>query len=241
MQAGALDQYLKDVSTYPLLSQIEETYYARRARAGDKEAYDRLVTSNLRFVISVAKKFQGRGVDLEDLIAEGNVGLLTAAEKFDPEKGVKFISYAVWWIRQKMLQSLGEQGRAVRIPLNRGADIKYTGDTSFDQPMGSDETSQTLYNYLGNAEDDPFEYTVQQERQALLEKIRATANGKRKYGVLTERDWKIVDLYYGIEGEEHTLEEIGAKMGVTRERIRQLKERALKNLHDANGYLCDAY
>jgi RNA polymerase primary sigma factor len=119
----ALDQYLKEVSRHKLLTAQEEIELGRRARQGDEDAVQRLVRSNLRFVISVAKKYQNRGVTLIDLIQEGNVGLVTAARKFDPEQGVKFISYAVWWIRQAILSALANQGRAVRVPLNRASDL----------------------------------------------------------------------------------------------------------------------
>src|ERR687897_1840008 len=118
-----LDQYLYEVSTYPLLKPVEEIALARRIRSGDQDALQELVKRNLRFVISVAKKYQNRGLPLIDLIGEGNVGLLTAARKFDPDQGVKFISYAVWWIRQAILSSLARQGRTVRVPLNRTADL----------------------------------------------------------------------------------------------------------------------
>ena len=122
-EEGSLDQYLRDISAYPLISREEEAELARRIRVGEQEALDKLVRSNLRFVVSVAKKYQNQGVSLSDLINEGNLGLIRAAHKFDETKGIKFISYAVWWIRQAILSSLARQGRTVRVPLNRTADL----------------------------------------------------------------------------------------------------------------------
>ena len=127
---GSLDQYLREISKYPLIPQEEEVSLAQRIRTGDGEALDKLVRSNLRFVVSVAKKYQNRGLPLIDLIGEGNVGLLTAARKFDPDQGVKFISYAVWWIRQAILQALAEQSRIVRVPLNRAGALHRIGKRS---------------------------------------------------------------------------------------------------------------
>src|SRR2546425_12064858 len=167
-----LDQYLYEVSTYPLLKGTEEIDLARKIRAGDQDALQELVKRNLRFVISVAKKYQNRGLPLIDLIGEGNVGLLTAARKFDPDQGVKFISYAVWWIRQAILAALARQGRTVRVPLNRTADMSRIVRTA---------------EYL---------------RQTLR--------------------------------REPTPEEIGGMLGVTRERVRQLRDRALKRLRDGD-------
>src|SRR2546427_2041735 len=167
-----LDQYLHEVSKTPLLTQKEEIALARKVRAGDQDSMQELVKRNLRFVISVAKKYQNRGLPLTDLIGEGNVGLLTAARKFDPDQGVKFISYAVWCIRQAILSSVARQGRTVRVPLNRTADLSRIVRTA---------------EYL---------------RQTL---------------------WR-----------EHTLEEIGGMLGVTRERVRQLRDRALKRLRDGD-------
>src|SRR5438552_6958411 len=167
-----LDQYLYEVSVTPLLKPHEEIELAKKVRAGDHDAMQELVRRNLRFVISVAKKYQNRGLPLTDLIGEGNVGLLTAARKFDPDQGVKFISYAVWWIRQAILAALARQGRTVRVPLNRTADLSRIVRTA---------------EYL---------------RQTLR--------------------------------REPTLEEIGGMLGVTRERVRQLRDRALKRLRDGD-------
>src|SRR6266576_447183 len=199
-----LDQYLHEVSKTPLLTQKEEIALARKVRAGDQEAMQELVKRNLRFVISVAKKYQNRGLPLTDLIGEGNVGLLTAARKFDPDQGVKFISYAVWWIRQAILAALARQGRTVRVPLNRTADLSRIVRTA-------EYLRQTL------------------RREPTPEEIEQALN------TLQRRDAKVLRLYFGLDGGgEHTLEEIGGMLGVTRERVRQLRDRALKRLRDGD-------
>src|SRR5580692_3666057 len=258
-----LDQYLADVSRYPLLKGLEERELARKVRKGSQAALEELVTRNLRFVISVAKKYQNRGLSLIDLIGEGNVGLLTAARKFDPDQGVKFISYAVWWIRQAILSSLARQGRTVRVPLNRTADLSRiikaseilrqklrrepnpeelsqltglsvdvvqslaalnTGDVRLDAPMDP-EGDRSLIERFGadempDAEEEAMNRFLNDEIEQAL-------------GTLPARDAKVLRLYFGLEGgREHTLEEIGSMLGVTRERVRQLRDRALKRLRE---------
>jgi len=211
-----LDQYLYEVSTYPLLKGNEEIEVARRIRAGDADALQELVQRNLRFVISVAKKYQNRGMPLIDLIGEGNVGLLTAARKFDPDQGVKFISYAVWWIRQAILSSLARQGRTVRVPLNRTADLSRIIKASeiLRQKMRREPTPDT--------EEEAMNRFLNDEIEAAL-------------STLPPRDAKVLRLYFGLEGgREHTLEEIGSLLGVTRERVRQLRDRALKRLREGD-------
>ncbi len=258
-----LDQYLHEVSKTPLLTQKEEIALARRVRAGDQEAMQELVKRNLRFVISVAKKYQNRGLPLTDLIGEGNVGLLTAARKFDPDQGVKFISYAVWWIRQAILASLARQGRTVRVPLNRTADLSRivrtaeylrqtlrreptpeeiadatklslevvqslaalnTGDVRLDAPLDPDGDRSLIERFI--AEDLPDTEDQAMDR-FLSDEI------ENALGTLQRRDAKVLRLYFGLDGgREHTLEEIGGMLGVTRERVRQLRDRALKRLRD---------
>ena len=164
-----LDQYLYEVSTYPLLKGTEEIELAKKIRAGDQDALQELVKRNLRFVISVAKKYQNRGLPLIDLIGEGNVGLLTAARKFDPDQGVKFISYAVWWIRQAILSALARQGRTVRVPLNRTADlsriIKATRDPAAEaQPRAEPRRAEPAHRALGGRRAVPRR--AQYERRA---------------------------------------------------------------------------
>ncbi len=260
---SSLDQYLKEVSTHRLLAPQEEIELGRRAQVGDEDAIQELVRANLRFVISVAKKYQNRGVSLSDLIQEGNVGLVTAARKFDPDQGVKFISYAVWWIRQAILSALANQGRAVRVPLNRASDLakifrererlkqelrrdptpqelsEATGlsteiveslqtlnaaEIRLDAPIGDSEDSQLMERFIS---DEAIVTEDEVEERLLSERI------DRALDTLQPRDAKVLKLYFGLEGgREHTLEEIGDILGVTRERIRQLRDRALKRLRE---------
>jgi RNA polymerase primary sigma factor len=260
-----LDQYFAEASKYALLNAAEEKELARRIRKGDQEAMHELVKRNLRFVVSVAKKYQNRGLPLIDLIGEGNVGLLTAARKFDPDQGVKFISYAVWWIRQAILSSLARQGRTVRVPLNRTADLsrvmrasallrdklgreptpdevaQLTGisqeivsallslnaaDIRLDAPLGADGDRSLIERF--SVEEMP------NAEEAVLNKFRSQELA-RALSTLPARDAKILRLYFGLEGgREHTLDEIGKMLGVTRERVRQLRDRALKRLREGD-------
>ncbi|MDT8435410.1 MAG: RNA polymerase sigma factor RpoD/SigA [Gemmatimonadota bacterium] len=264
----SFDQYLQDVERYPLIENPQtEREIARRARAGDREAAERLVTANLRFVISYVKKYQGRGLNLAELVCIGNEGLLKAVKKFDPDKGVKFISYAVWWIRQTVLQALAEQTRSVRIPLNQNSNLvklsrtetaltqklgrtptdreiaeemKEPVDTvralrrvasaelSLDAPLDkSDRDSASFGERFSGADETDIEVDVEaQARREFLERMF------EQY--LTERERKILVLYYGLDdGEEMTLEQIGELLGVTRERIRQIRNRAFDKLRSS--------
>jgi RNA polymerase primary sigma factor len=260
-----LDQYLYEVSQTPLLSAQQEIAIARRVRAGDEEAMQELVKRNLRFVISVAKKYQNRGMALTDLIGEGNVGLLTAARKFDPDQGVKFISYAVWWIRQAILASLARQGRTVRVPLNRTADLSRIIRTSetLRQELRREPTPEEIAAATGlsvdvvqslaalNTADVRLDAPLDPEGERSLidrfvadEQSDAEAQAMDKFlseeidralRTLPPRDAKVLRLYFGLDGgREHTLEEIGGMLGVTRERVRQLRDRALKRLKDGD-------
>ena len=262
-EQSALDQYLRDVSRHELITPDREKELGARAQKGDQEAIQELARANLRFVISVAKKYQNRGVSLTDLIQEGNVGLVTAARKFDPEQGVKFISYAVWWIRQAILASLANQGRAVRVPLNRASDLARifrekerlkqekgrepttdelaeatdltpvlveslqtlnAAEIRLDAPIGDSEDSQLVERFITEEAAEP---EVEVEGRLLTETITEALS------TLEARDAKVLRLYFGLEGErEHTLEEIGNMLGVTRERIRQLRDRALRRLRE---------
>lgn len=258
---GSLDQYLRDISVYPLITREEEVTLAQRIRTGEHEALDKLVRSNLRFVVSVAKKYQNQGVSLSDLINEGNLGLIRAAHKFDETKGIKFISYAVWWIRQSILQALAEQSRIVRVPLNRAGALHRIGKRastllqelgrqpthleiaqglditeeevaktmlisqvhlSLDAPMTPGEDNR-LSDYLPDTTNrTPDEATFE---KALTEAIEESLSG------LKERESKILRLYFGLDGEDPmTLEDIGTLLGITRERVRQIKEKALLKL-----------
>ena len=260
-EEGSLDQYLRDISAYPLISRDEEVRLAQRIRVNDQEALDKLVRSNLRFVVSVAKKYQNQGVSLSDLINEGNLGLIRAAHKFDETKGIKFISYAVWWIRQAILQALAEQSRIVRVPLNRagalhrigkranallqelgreathaeiaeGMDISVEevaktmsismGHLSLDAPLTPGEDNKLLDYLPDNLNPTPDEQTFEKALTESIEEALAS---------LKEREAKILRLYFGLDGAEPmTLEEIGSRLGITRERVRQIKEKALSRL-----------
>jgi RNA polymerase primary sigma factor len=258
---GSLDQYLREISRYPLITQDEEVRLAQRIRTGEEEALDKLVRSNLRFVVSVAKKYQNQGVSLSDLINEGNLGLIRAAHKFDETKGIKFISYAVWWIRQAILQALAEQSRIVRVPLNRagtlhrisrrssaleqelgrqptaaevaeGMDIEVAevektlsisqNHVSLDAPLTPGEENRLL-DYLPDTQNpgpdaETFEHALTQSIEEVLRSLK-------------EREAMILRLYFGLDGPEPmTLEEIGSRLGITRERVRQIKEKALSRL-----------
>ena len=258
-----LDQYLYEVSTYPLLKGMEEIELAKKIRAGDPDALQELVKRNLRFVISVAKKYQNRGMGLSDLIGEGNLGLLTAARKFDPDQGVKFISYAVWWIRQSILAALARQGRTVRVPLNRTADLSRITRTSetLRQDLRREPTYEEIAERTGlavdvvrslaalNTSDIRLDAPVEHETErSMIDRFISEEQGdpeeKAMEHFLTEqvdhalrslapRDAKVLRLYFGLDGgREHTLEEIGGMLGVTRERVRQLRDRALKRLRE---------
>jgi len=264
----SFDQYLQDVEKYPLIQDPEEERaLARRAREGDREAAERLVTANLRFVISYVKKYQGRGLGLAELVCIGNEGLLKAVKKFDPDKGVKFISYAVWWIRQTVLQALAEQTRSVRIPLNQNSNLARLSrtDTLLTQQLGRSPTDQEIAEEMS----EPIE-TIRALRRVAASELSLDAPidrgdrdsasfGERFAGLdsedieegvealarrdflesmfkdyLTERERKILYLYYGLDdGEERTLEEIGTLLGVTRERIRQIRNRAFEKLKES--------
>jgi RNA polymerase primary sigma factor len=259
----ALDQYLRDVSRHELITPDKEKELGARAQNGDEDAVQELARANLRFVISVAKKYQNRGVSLTDLIQEGNVGLVTAARKFDPEQGVKFISYAVWWIRQAILAALANHGRSVRVPLNRASDLARifrekerlkqelnrdptpeelsaatdltpelveslqtlnAAEIRLDAPIGDSEDSQLVERFITEEAAEP---ELEVESRLLSEAVTEALS------TLDARDAKVLRLYFGLEGErEHTLEEIGNMLGVTRERIRQLRDRALRRLRE---------
>jgi RNA polymerase primary sigma factor len=260
-----LDQYLHEVSKTPLLTAQQEVAIARKVRAGDEEAMQELVKRNLRFVISVAKKYQNRGLALTDLIGEGNVGLLTAARKFDPDQGVKFISYAVWWIRQSILAALARHGRTVRVPLNRTADLSRIVRTSetLRQELRREPTPEEIADVTGlaldvvqslaalNTTEVRLDAPLDPEGdRALIDRFIAEEQGdpeerametflseeiEHALRSLPPRDAKVLRLYFGLDGgREHTLEEIGGMLGVTRERVRQLRDRALKRLREGD-------
>ena len=260
-QQRMLDQYLQEIGQIPLLVPEEEVKLARRIKQGDQEALHKLTRANLRFVVSVAKKYQGQGLTLADLINEGNYGLIKAAQRFDETRGFKFISYAVWWIRQAILQALAEQSRVVRLPLNRIGTIskirktsarlaqtherqpnieelakeldvdvekvreamQHTGrHLSMDAPFNEDDDN-SLLDVLPDDEDTAPDDTLMDESLKI--------DIERALSLLHPREAEITRLYFGI-GREHplTLEEIGQRFGLTRERVRQIKEKALRKL-----------
>jgi RNA polymerase primary sigma factor len=262
----SLDFYLQEISRIPLLKIEEETALARRAFKGDVEAQERLARHNVRFVVSVAKKFQNRGVPLMDLIGEGNLGLMTAARKFDPDRGVKFISYAVWWIRQAIQAAIARHGRPVRVPLNRTADLNRLGraTTLLTERLGRVPTTEELVEATGLTRDavralgalhiealrldhpvreaddrgrmERFVPLTQEGTDATTMANSRTTDLETALAALPPRDAKVLRLYFGIDdGKGRTLEEIGRMMGVTRERIRQLRDRALRQLREQHG------
>lgn len=260
--ARSLDLYLHEINKTPLLSREEEQVVARRVIDGDQEALDQLVRANLRFVVSVAKQYSNQGLSLEDLINDGNFGLIKAAHRFDPERGYKFISYAVWWIRQAMLQSLAEHSRIVRLPLNRAGTLYRIGKASraLDQELGRAPTAEEIAKRLDISTteventmnianthvslDDP--YSNDKDDNALVDYLtdenqtppdegtytRALSDDMEKaLNTLSDREKLILGLYFGLSREEPlTLEDIGKRLNLTRERIRQIKEKAIQRL-----------
>ena len=261
-EQGALDKYLADIAKEPMISPDEEVELAQRIKQGDQIALDRLVRANLRFVVSVAKQYQNQGIGLADLINEGNVGLIKAAQRFDETKGFKFISYAVWWIRQAILQAVAEQSRMIRLPLNqvgflsrvkktasyleqlyqRKPTIKEIAD-ELDMPedkieailkINSKEVSMDAP--VANDDDLTFIDTMVPEDNYDADKDIVsemdTKEIKRSLSVLNEKERQIIIYYFGLDSNNHsyTLEEIGYMMDMTRERVRQVKDKALKKL-----------
>ena len=261
VESESLDQYLREISAYPLIDRDEEAELARRIRRGGEDALNKLVRSNLRFVVSVAKRYQNQGVSLADLINEGNIGLMRAAQKFDETKGIKFISYAVWWIRQAILQALAEQSRIVRVPLSRAGTLHRIGKRSstLTQELGREPTLEEIAEELELSEEE-IKHTlamaqthlsldaplVPGEDGQLLDYVSnefAPGPDEELYtealsrsieealDTLSEREAKVLRLYFGLgDTEPLTLEQIGERFGITRERVRQIKERALSRL-----------
>lgn len=262
---NSLDQYLQEIGEVPLLKPDEEIELARRIREGDEPALEKLTKANLRFVVSVAKQYQSQGLSLGDLINEGNLGLIKAANRFDETRGFKFISYAVWWIRQSILQALAEQSRIVRLPLNRVGTMNKIGkafsalEQEFEREPSPEEIAEQLA--LSDFEvsdtiqrsgkhlslDAPFSEEEENRLLDIIENQEQPAPDNtlineslrieldRALSTLTPREAEVVKLYFGLDLETPlTLEEIGEKFNLTRERVRQIKEKALRRLRHAS-------
>ena len=261
-ESESLDKYLQEIGHEELISIDEEVELAQRIRKGDRRALERLTRANLRFVVSVAKQYQNQGLSLPDLINEGNVGLIKAAEKFDETRGFKFISYAVWWIRQSILQAIAEQSRIVRLPLNQVGSVNKIARvlSKFEQENerrpSVEEISERLdlpaekvdvaMNASGRhvSVDAPFaegednslldvmvnDNSPAADRELVRESLREEIRSALK--MLNHRERSIIEAYYGLGTPELTLEEIGVKFGLTRERVRQIREKAIKRLRD---------
>lgn len=261
----SLDLYLREIGSTPLITAQEEVKLARRIKQGDMRALEKLTKANLRFVVSVAKNYQNQGLSLADLINEGNIGLIKAAKRFDETRGFKFISYAVWWIRQAILQALAEQSRIVRLPLNRVGTLHKIGkiSSSLEQTYGRNPSPDEIAKELELSEtevsdtlkisnshlslDQPFSVSednslidiLEDEFQpgpdeALLDSsLRLEI--EKALDTLTPREAEVINLYFGLNAEKAlTLEEIGARFNLTRERVRQIKEKAIRRLRHAS-------
>ena len=271
-ESASLDKYLQEIGREELITVEEEVELAQRIKKGDQAALEKLTRANLRFVVSVAKQYQNQGLSLPDLINEGNLGLIKAAEKFDETRGFKFISYAVWWIRQSILQALAEQSRIVRLPLNQVGSLNKINKaySKFEQEHERKPSPEELAEQLEvPAEkvtdtlrvagrhisvDAPF---VEGEDNSLLDVLinsdspnadRALINEslakeiERALATLTERESDIIKFFFGIGSQEMTLEEIGERFGLTRERVRQIKEKAIRRLrHTSRSKLLKSY
>jgi RNA polymerase primary sigma factor len=269
----SLDKYLQDISKIPLITADEEVELAQRIKKGDQEALDKLTTANLRFVVSVAKQYQNQGLKLPDLINEGNAGLVKAAKRFDETRGFKFISYAVWWIRQSILQALAEQSRIVRLPLNKIGSINKINKTyafleqSHERPPSAEEIAKELDMTINDVKEsmknsgrhvsmdaplvegeDSNLYDVLRsgespnpDKDLLHESLRTEI--ERALETLTPREADVIRLYFGL-GNQHpmTLEEIGETFDLTRERVRQIKEKAIRRLkHTSRSKILKTY
>ena len=263
-ESASLDKYLQEIGKEELITVEEEVELAQRIRKGDQEALDKLTKANLRFVVSVAKQYQNQGLSLPDLINEGNLGLIKAAEKFDETRGFKFISYAVWWIRQSILQALAEQSRIVRLPLNQVGSLNKINKAfaRFEQEHERTPSAEELANELELPKekvtdtlrvagrhisvDAPF---ADGEDNSLLDVLVNTDSPNADRGlineslateveraleILTEREGDIIRYFFGIGCSEMTLEEIGEKFDLTRERVRQIKEKAIRKLRQSS-------
>jgi len=257
----SLDKYLHEIGKVDLLTPEEEVTFARKLKEGDEDALNKLVKANLRFVVSVAKQYQNQGLSLPDLINEGNLGLIKAAQRFDETRGFKFISYAVWWIRQSILQALAEQARIVKLPLNKIGSINKVNKafSELEQRFEREPSVEELVEVLELASDDVKEALRSSNRHLSMDAPLTQDDDSNMYDVilsqdspapdrgllndslrkeieralatLTPREGNIIRLYFGLNGKHpHTLEEIGEEFDLTRERVRQIKEKAIKRL-----------
>ncbi|MGA3245245.1 MAG: sigma-70 family RNA polymerase sigma factor [Bacteroidota bacterium] len=264
-ESQSLDKYLQDIGKVDLVTPQEEIDLARRIKKGDQKALEKLTTANLRFVVSVAKQYQNQGLSLGDLINEGNLGLIKATKRFDETRGFKFISYAVWWIRQSILQALAEQSRIVRLPLNRVGALNKIGrafstlEQEFEREPSASELAEELNLSLfevsdtlkisgrhlsmdapfAQGEDNRLLDVIQDQRQPspdhqlMEESLKVEV--RRALNTLSEREAQVIRLSFGLDQEHSlTLEEIGGKFNLTRERIRQIKEKAIRRLRHAS-------
>lgn len=274
-ETASLDKYLQEIGRVDLISAEEEVELARKIRLGDRAALERLTKANLRFVVSVSKQYQTQGLSLPDLINEGNLGLIKAAERFDETRGFKFISYAVWWIRQSILQALAEQARIVRLPLNKIGTINKINkafselEQKFERPPSADELAdfldcstedvkQSMANngrhismdapLVDGDESSSSMYDVLlndslpgPDKELVSESLRKDI--ERSLSTLTSREGDVVRLYYGLNGRHPmTLEEIGERFDLTRERVRQIKEKAIRRLkHTSRSRMLKSY
>lgn len=272
-ESQSLDKYLHEIGKVDLITAEEEVILAQKIREGDQAALERLTKTNLRFVVSVAKQYQNQGLTLGDLINEGNLGLIKAAKRFDETKGFKFISYAVWWIRQSILQAIAEQSRIVRLPLNQVGSLSKISkafsklEQEYEREPSPEELAETLETTVEKVSDTlsnsgrhvsmdaPF---VQGEENTLLDVLEnhdpdtdstlidesLSEEIKRSLATLTEREREIIVLFFGLGGVNHqlSLEEIGEKFNLTRERVRQIKDKALQRLrHTSRSRILKSY
>ena len=265
-ESEALEKYLQEISREELISPDEEVELAQRIKKGDRKALERLTRANLRFVVSVAKQYQNQGISLPDLINEGNVGLIKAAEKFDETRGFKFISYAVWWIRQSILQAIADQSRLVHLPLNQQSVVNKINRalSKFEQENERRPSAEELSDHIDVPRekideaiiasgrqisvDAPFSEGDERSLLDVLENPNAPMADHKLVGeslkaevnqalqTLSERERNVIKAFFGIGQPEMTLDEIGSKYGLTRERVRQLKEKALRRLRSDNKY-----
>jgi len=243
----SISHYLKEVRKIDILTPEEEIIVARKVKEGDEKAIEKLITSNLRFVISVAKEYQGQGIPLVDLIAEGNYGLIKATDRFDPTRGFRFISYAVWWIKQSIIQSLNEQSRTVRLPVNITNQIskikkemtrfeqeneRTATNNDFDISILNQPSCRSLNDKINENGDEVLDILSdksdnddnENSEEILKNEIESTMS------ILNKRERDIIQMYFGLDGQPMTLEQIGDEYGLTKERIRQIKEKALRRL-----------